>query len=59
MRSLESSNPQRQKVGWGGVCQGLGEGWRVRVQWDRVSVWEDEKVLEMMVGVDAQQRECA
>lgn len=26
---------------------------------DRVSVWEDEKVLEMMVGTAAQQRECA
>ena len=26
---------------------------------DRVSVWEDEKVLEMMVGMVAQQCECA
>ena len=26
---------------------------------DRVSVWEDEKVLEVMVGMVAQQCECA
>ena len=25
---------------------------------DRVSVWEDEKVLEMMVGIVARQCEC-
>ena len=37
----------------------VAEGWGVRVSWGQSSVWEDEKVLEMMVGMVAQQCECA
>lgn len=33
--------------GWG---QGLGEGPGLDVNGDRVSVWEDENILEMAVG---------
>ena len=33
--------------GWG---QGLGEGPGLDFNGDRVSVWEDENILEMVVG---------
>ena len=40
------------------VGPGDGGGDRESVfHWDGVSVWEDEKVLEMMVGMVAQQCE--
>lgn len=39
-------------VGGGGETHGelMGMGRRVRATWDRVSVWEDEKVLETEGG---------
>lgn len=39
MRSLESESETE--------CGCWGLGWAVRVSWGRVSVWEDEKVLEV------------
>lgn len=36
----------------------LGEGQGVNAEWDRVSAWEDEKVLEMMLVTAAQQGKC-
>ena len=56
MRSLERTNPWRQKVGWWvpGLEEGDGE---LVLHGDRVSVWEDEKVLEIMV-VALSQYEC-
>ena len=49
--SLEVSNSQRQKVGWG--YQGLTE-WDGELLFNeyRVSVWDDEKFLEMDGGDD-------
>lgn len=45
-RSPEESDPQRQEVAGGG--QGLGEGnEELLFNGERVSVWEDEKVLEI------------
>ena len=41
---------------WEGGGQGLGAGWG-EFHGDRASVWENEKVLEMMVGMVAQQCE--
>ena len=46
--SLESSHPERQEVDGGG--QGLGEGLGSQCLMGPVSVWEDEKVLEMDGG---------
>ena len=49
VRSLNESHLQRQEVDGG--CQGLGEGDEESAfNGDRVSVWEDEKVLEMDGG---------
>ena len=39
-------------------ARGRGRGGESGFHGDRASVWEDEKVLEMMVGMVAQ-RECA
>ena len=52
------SDPQRQEV------DGEARGWERRkgnqcFMRTRVSVWEDEKFLEVMVGVVTQQCECA
>ena len=44
-RSLEESEPQRQE-GDGGAGAAGGEGESV-FHGDRVSVWEDEKILEL------------
>ena len=42
------------------VGQGLGEERRSQYfMGTRVPVWEDDKVLEMMVGMVAGQHECA
>lgn len=49
-RPLEESDSQRQEVEWWvpGAVGGWGEGWRWFVfNGDRVSVWEDKKVLGM------------
>ena len=40
-------------------ARGWGRGGESVFHGDRASVWEDEKVLEMMVGMVAQQCECA
>ena len=40
-----------------GGCQGWGRGGGVHAQSGRVSVWEDEKVLEAVVVMFAQQCE--
>ena len=52
-RSLEESDPQRQE-GDGGAEAGESV-----FHGDRVSVWEDGKVLEMMLGMVTRQCECA
>lgn len=44
MRSLESSNPQKQKVEWRSPRAG-GRDRELVIHGDRVSVWEDKKVL--------------
>ena len=56
-RSLQESDPQRQEVDGG--ARGRGRGVGSECFMGRVSVWEDEKVLEMMVEMVAQQCECA
>ena len=48
---LDKSDPQRQEVD-GGAGAGGGDGESVFHE-DRVSVWEYEKALEMMVGMVA------
>ena len=55
-RSLEESDPQRQEVG-GGARDGEGER-ESMFHGGRVSIWEDEKALEMVVVVAARQYEC-
>ena len=50
--ALEESDPERQEVDGG--ARGWG-GWSVNG--DRVFIWENEAVLEMMVGVVARQCE--
>lgn len=44
-RSPEESDPQRQEVDGG--ARGWGRGGERVFHGDRVSVWDDEKVLEM------------
>lgn len=51
--SLEESNPETES---GMVVPGWGGGRGVVYNWHKVSVWEDEKVLEMEV-MTAQQCE--
>ena len=54
--ALEQSGSQRQKGG--GWAPGAGGGgWGLVLNGDRVSVWEDEKVLEMDGGGVAQRCE--
>ena len=50
MRSLEESNSYRQKVEWLSPVPGERTEWEVIVNGYRVSVWNDEKVLEMHSG---------
>ena len=52
------SDPQRQKVDGGARGWGRRKGSQCFMR-TRVSVWKNEKVLEMMVGVVTQQCECA
>ena len=40
-------------------ARGWQWGWELASNGDRVSVWEDEQGLEMVVGTAAQQCECA
>ena len=47
VRSLEESSSKRQKVGWWGWGAGDGE---LMFNGDKVSIWEDEKVLQMDGG---------
>ena len=54
-KSLEESDPQRQED----VGPGRGEGLGSQCFRGTVSVWEDENVLEMMVGMVIPQCECA
>ena len=50
MRSLEQANLQRQQVGWWAPGAGGGGDGKLALNRNRVSVWEDEKVLETRGG---------
>ena len=58
MRALKEPESQRQKVGWWGPGSGGGGTGELEFNGDRVSVLQDEKVLETEGGDSCSTMEC-